>query len=352
MRNQHRPEIGNPSTSLRARGFSLPELLIAMTITLIVTGAALTALQDATRSSEASAVMTDVNQNLRVAMNMVIRDLLHAGEGTRVGISIPSGIGVLPIQRPGPTGADWEFSTDYTVLPAVSPDGDIGAMINNIRTDVVTLLFEDHRLDISRVPGGVVIPADGSSITFPNGFEIDDDAIGIHEGDLIRFGDGAMQEVTSVSGQTVYFATDADSNLNQRGAPAGTVLEMRVSGAFSTDIDLHRISMITYYLYVPTSGPITSPHLIRRVNYGEERVVAIGVENIQLTWDLVDGVTNPTNVDAFDTNTQEGQIRKANLYMAARSLERFSRTENYMRTSLTTQVSLRSMAFVSRYEVE
>ena len=337
--------------SRREHGFTLPELLIAMTLTLVVTSAALTALQDAARSSEAGAVMTDVNQNLRVAMNMVIRDLLQVGEGTRTGISIPSGTGTLPIVRPGPPGADWSFPETYTVLPAVSMDNNVGEMVNDVQTDVVTLLFEDHRLNISNL-AGLVIPDDGSSITFPAVFDIGDAAIGIHEGDLIRFGDGAMQEVTSVSGQTVYFDTTADSNLNQRGAPAGTVLEERLGGHFPSNLDLHRINMVTYYLHVPTSGPITSPHLIRRVNYGEERVVAIGVENVQLTWDLVDGVTNPTNIDEFAADASEGQIRKANLYMAARSLEEFSRTGQYMRTSLTTQVSLRSMAFVSRYDLQ
>lgn len=85
------------------RGFTLPELLISSIITMIVTGAAVTALQDANRANEAATVMSDVNQNLRVAMNLVIRDLLSTGEGIPTGgIPYPTGEGSNPVQRPGP----------------------------------------------------------------------------------------------------------------------------------------------------------------------------------------------------------------------------------------------------------
>jgi hypothetical protein len=319
-----------------------------MTITLIVTGAALVALQEAGRSSESVSVIADVNQNLRVAMNMLIRDLLQTGEGTRTGIPIPTGDGVLPIVRPGPAGSDWTFPDRYTVLPAVSPENGTGVLVNDVATDVVTLFYEDRRLDMSGV--FPTIAADGSSITFPGGFEIDDPSVGIIPGDLIRFGDGAMQEVTSVSGQTVFFDDSAPSNLNQRGAPAGSVMALKAGDTWPL-LEMHRIRMITYYLMVPTSGPITSPHFIRRLNYGEERAVAIGIENLQLTWDLVDGVTNPTYVDEFDADTLEGQIRKANIFLGGRSLAESGRNQ-VMRTSLSTQVSLRSMSFVSRYDLQ
>jgi hypothetical protein len=195
------------------------------------------------------------------------------------------------------------------------------------------------------------IAADGSSMRFPNGVDIGNAATGIKNGDLIRFGDGAMQEVTSVVNQTVFFALGAASNLNQRAAPAGTVLEERQGGVFLPTV-VHRINMVSYYLRIPTVGAITSPQLIRRINYGPERTVAIGVENLQLTFDLVNGSDNPTNVNEFDDDNNEGQIRRANLYLAARSMALFSKTNQPQRTSLSTQVSLRSMASVSRYDLQ
>jgi len=265
----------------------------------------------------------------------------------RTGVSIPSGDGVDLIVRPGPEGADWHFPAEYTVLPAISPASGIGVQINGVSTDVLTLLFEDRRLDFA----GVIptIPANGSSMNFQNQIEIDDEAIGIKEGDLLRFGSGAMQEVTAVAGNTVHFDEDAASRLNQRDAPQGSVMALQGGGNNFPDLPVSRIYMITYYITVGTSG---LPQLVRRVNFGDERVVAVGVENLQLTWDLVDGVDNPTNVETFGGDLAEGQIRKANLYMAARANNAVAGASQPARTSLTTQVSLRSMAFVSRYDLE
>jgi type IV pilus assembly protein PilW len=332
------------------RGFSLAEVMVAMTVTLIVLAGAFEVVQQAGRASALATSTSDVNQNLRVAMNVVIRDLIQAGEGDyglRTGVSIPSGDGVDLIVRPGPEGAAWQFPAAYTVLPAISPANDLGIEINGVRTDVVTLLFEDRRLDFSGVIP--VIPASGASMNFQNQIEIDDEAIGIKEGDLIRFGSGAMQEVTNVAGNTVHFQENAVSRLNQRDAPQGSVMALQGGGNTFPDLPVSRVYMITYYISIGTSG---LPQLIRRVNYGPERVVAIGVENLQLSWDLVNGVDNPTNVEVFDGDFAEGQIRKANLYMAARAQMAVAGGSEPVRTSLATQVSLRSMAFVSRYNIE
>ena len=102
--------------------------------------------------------------------------------------------------------------------------------------------------------------------------------------------------------------------------------------------------MITYYL--DASGSL--PSLMRKVNYGTERKIAVGIENFQLTWDLVDGVTNPSNVDEPTPPNEPGQIRKANLHMSARTQDRVG-TGSYMRAALNTQVALRSLAFMERY---
>ena len=348
MRNQHSLITRTVSWSSE-RGFSLVEMMVAMTLTLTVLAGAYTAIQEAARASRMAAFASDTNQNLRVAMNAVIRDLIQAGEGdfgVRTGVPIPSGDGVDLIVRPHPAGSTWTFPDRYTVLPAVSPANGLGAVVNGVATDVITLLYQDRRLDFS----GVIpnIPASGASMTFPNDFPIDDDAIGIKDGDLIRFSNGAMQEVSTVAGTTVHFAAAAGSNLNQRTAPQGSVMELKNGEPTFPDLPVSRITMVTYYVKLGADGV---PQLIRRINYGGERVIAVGVENLQLTFDLVNGATNPTNVDTFDENTAEGQIRKVNLYMAGRSREVDVASGHPVRTSLSTQVSLRSLAFVSRYDL-
>lgn len=327
-------------------GFSLPELLIATAITLTVLAGAFSVLQEAGQATRLAVATTDVNQNVRVAMNVLIRDLLQSGEGDfglRTGVSIPNGAGVDAIVRPGPTGSNWTFPDGYTVMPAVSPANGTGVVVNGVATDVVTILYQDRRLDFS----GVIpnIPASGASMTFPVGFPLDDEVIGIRDGDVIRFSNGAMQEVTNVAGRTVHFRGDAPSRLNQRNAPEGSVMALRADEPTFPDLPVSRIVMVTYYLRLGADG---TPQLIRRANYGPERIVATGIENLQLTWDLVDGLNNPTGLEDF-AEEAEGQIRKANVYMAGRS--RRVANGQPARSALTTQVSLRSMAFVSRYDI-
>jgi hypothetical protein len=125
--------------------------------------------------------------------------------------------------------------------------------------------------------------------------------------------------------------------------------------------------MITYYL--DNTLDATTPRLIRHMNWGDPnaavnqrgQTVAFSIENLQFTYDMLDGVTNPTNVSMVDADlTSAGacdpnpcspnQIRKVNLFIAGRSAQPFSVTKRFFRTTLNTQVSLRSLALVDRYK--
>lgn len=338
------------------RGFTLPELLVASFLTLTVSATAFTALHDANRTTEGVMAMADVNQNLRVAMNMLIRDLLQTGEGIPIGgISFPTG--GVPVVRPGPPGSNWNFDATWSTLPAVSPGNNIGTVVNSVQTDAVTLLYVDHRLNFSGIYV-TNIANNGSSVTVPNTVMIDVPGTAIVAGDLIMLTNGngnTIQEVTSVAGQQINFAPSAASRLNQPSAPEGSVMDLQNApgnGALWPPTTITRVNLISYYIYVPTSGQVTSPHLIRRLNWGAERVMAIGITNVQLTWDLVDGTTNPAGIADPAPPYSEHQIRKANLFMAARSLQSISQTKQFVHSSLSTNVSLRSLAFVSRYDLQ
>jgi hypothetical protein len=91
------------------------------------------------------------------------------------------------------------------------------------------------------------------------------------------------------------------------------------------------------------------PRLIRRVNNRPGQVVALVLEDLQLSYDLVDGVTNPTNVKAPTAPNSNNQIRKANVFLSGRSSSKVRNTNDYLHRNLTTQISLRSLAFVNRY---
>ena len=108
--------------------------------------------------------------------------------------------------------------------------------------------------------------------------------------------------------------------------------------------------MISYYLDNWTSPPFV--RLIRQVNFYEATPVGETLENLQFTYNFVDGITNPSNQGTVPPGSSESQIRSVNVYLGARSsyAVRQGNRSGYARSNLVTQVSLRSLAYVNRYQ--
>ncbi len=124
--------------------------------------------------------------------------------------------------------------------------------------------------------------------------------------------------------------------------------------------------MITYYIDNVTD-PLR-PRLVRRMNNGawdlfdnsDGTAVAFDIEGLTISYDLADGVSNPSNV-RMDDDDMDGtgrcsplpcyanQIRKVNIMLSARSRLPRRGTQQFFRNRLITQVSLRSLAFVDIY---
>ena len=115
--------------------------------------------------------------------------------------------------------------------------------------------------------------------------------------------------------------------------------------------------MVSYYVDQP-AGTLR-PQLMRRVNLEADSAIGIGIDNFQITYDFANGLTNLINqpmppMVIIPPNPQPvqisaNQIRKANLYVSGRSRRRARRSRQFMRTSMSTQVSLRNLSFVDRY---
>ncbi len=108
-----------------------------------------------------------------------------------------------------------------------------------------------------------------------------------------------------------------------------------------------RVWLVSYYIDSTTDPQV--PRLIRQVNAGSRLAIALGVENLQFTYDLIDGITNPSNVETPVSPLSPNQIRKANLFLAARSLDKSLPSNQYLRNSMASSVGLRSLSFVDRY---
>ena len=157
-------------TISRDDGFTITELLISTTITLLVLGAAMTTVKNALTLNDTGTQLADANQNLRAGTNLLIKDLMQTGRTVTVGgIPIPSGANSQPINRPSPPGMAYTFdNTNSTTLPAITTGYGLGPSVTNSYTDIITMLMIDP-FDCVNVPAGA-IAANGSSKTLPRRF--------------------------------------------------------------------------------------------------------------------------------------------------------------------------------------
>lgn len=392
-------------------GFSLIELLVATFVMLVVLAGTSSILSTAIEGENAATQVLDMNGHLRAAMDLVQRDLLQTGQGLPVGrrIGIPNGPGATAITRPGPaaSGSCAGVTTFPAIptLPAVSVGPDLGPAINGICTDVITVLSADNLFGKIAV---AAIAADGRSaviadapvaLTDPEGANIGDNpdtnSDNLRPGDLLMFEKGnisVLVQVTEVDGQTVRFDTGSGDliGLNQMDADVdddtvmGTLLDLKETAPRDNDapadgpdpgnqIDIAsiatRIRLISYFVDVSANVP----RLMRSVGGAPPNAVAIGVESFRLSYDLADQATNPTGVrmvaadlsgngacpDDPDTAGEveacsENQIRKVNVVLSMRAAQidqsRLLQHGNSGQSTLYAQVSLRSLAFVDRYQ--
>jgi len=204
--------------------------------------------------------------------------------------------------------------------------------------------------------------ADGSSVAFDAAcVTIGSAGIPVNPGDLIMFSNAngkALQVVTSVSGQTLGFSSGDAFHLNGiTSANGGTIKYLQnttvnASTGVVTYLGTYpqtsatRIWMVSYWL-----DNVTDPihiRLDRAVNFNAPQPVGETLENLQFTFNFNDGIA--VNELTVPTGYSESQIRSVNLFMSTRSTSMLGQTKQYARENFQTQLSLRSMAYVNRYQ--
>jgi prepilin-type N-terminal cleavage/methylation domain-containing protein len=366
-------------------GFTLIEIMVAMAVSMIALGAAVLMFRDSTKANNNVSQTADMSDNIRAGLNMIVQDLIQTGTGIPVGgISIPNtpnaaGCNVgRPVNRPpavlaltfqGPNGANPGCNV---ILPAIEPGPDLGPIVTSPdgtsgpQTDIITVLYADNTLafdqkpiNSANCPNGT-IAANGSAITFDaNCVVIGTAGTPVNPGDLMMIynannSNGILQTVTSVAGQTLNFAPGDAFNLNGRNETFGTIKQLQNANGTFPVTSCTRLWMITYYLDATTDPQ--HPMLMRAVNFNTPQPVAESFENLQFAYNLADGTSPPpVNVGAVPTvpaptGDNENQIRSVNVYVGARSASRSATTTKYVRTNLTTQVALRSMAYFNTYK--
>jgi hypothetical protein len=272
----------------------------------------------------------------------------------------------LPINRPSPPGRAYTFPVQSTIT-AITPGFALGLNSLGQATDMLTVVYADNTLPWTQMAPinnaanpacNGVIAVNGSTITFntatPGCATLVSGNVSVTPGDLIMLtspnqGATNIQLVTSVAGNTLSFAVGDAFGINQKVAASGTVAQLQSPLGTYPPINARRIWMITYYLDTVTNPQ--RPQLMRQVNFRPAQAVGQVIEGLMVYYDLLNAVATPTPANARNIIAPDSpsQIRKVNLYLAARSEAPYSVTRQFFRTNLVTQVGLRSLAFQNRY---
>ena len=370
-------------------GFSMIELLVSIAILITLVGVTLKGLMDAQNASQAVGLMADMNQNLRASLLYMSRDFTQAGEGIpQGGIPYPQGGTAKKINWPAPSGKSYTYPLaapmpQSTTLTPLVPADSLGLTVFGAATDMISMMYVDNSLidsnnhmlnsypiysAASPVCNGT-LSSTGASATFDSNCINITGNDGIKAGDLIMFSTSTsatpvVQTVTSVSGQTVNFASSDAFNFNGMltAATSGTLKQLQngatTPGGPYPPITAARVRIVSYWIDNVTNPSV--PTLIRQINFNSPYAVGQGIDDLQITY----GIANPSSVGAYGTAgpgnakypispDSPQQIRTVNLFVSARTETPYAPLGNfsaqYFYNNMVTTVCIRSLSFVNRY---
>lgn len=355
----------------RQHGFSLLEMMIAMSLGLIVIGSTVQLFKMAVDSSRLVVQRTEMQQNMRAAIELMTKDISLAGSGLPdAGIQLPLngtvsryGCDQTTCHVPNGTypsnGAVPNFMTG--ILPGYSKGVEANATIPyapGARNDRITVIYADYSFPLNQYWLDFPAPASTGTqlnvnLPFPAPNPVPQQitaAGGIQVGDVIWLSNSvgnAVGEVTAVTNNSITFADNDALNLNQSAATVTNNIRALNNGTHLTG---YRLYVVTYYLTVPVNGEL--PRLMRQVNGRAPVPVADDIINMQFAYDLFDANTNALDPNQADPlsfpNDQLGLIQKVNISIMGQSLVNNAKNAQSMR--LATSVSARNMAFFDRYK--
>ena len=383
-------------------GFTLIEMMITMGLTLIIMGSTLAAMNNAMRASELATLTTNMNQGLRTAMDIIVRDMLQVGQGLPSGrtIDIPNGAGATrgqdararPAARRAPTSPRHaRCRRARPKSPPSFPEPGAGPTINGVadRRDhdgPRRRRVPEHDQRLRRQPDG----ADRDHVH-------DGRSRGRHqqrrrrrpaprrpdhaaEGDQH---DAGADHVASTASRRPRFAVNDSLNLNQTAAAFGTLtntahrarpkdIAADVNASGFVPSTATRIRMVSYYIDAvdrPGAPAAGAAHQQRQLRHLCDRLQQPRGDGGRLrrrepadlptTWSTAS--TNPSEVKINAPIWRARRRLRSQRVLAepdpqdqrddhGRSRTPMRQTRQYFRNTLTTQVSLRSMSFMDRYK--
>ena len=179
---------------------------------------------------------------------------------------------------------------------------------------------------------------------------ITDQVVGIEPGDVLVLcnANGCSAAVaTGVTSTEISLNQGDPLRFNQVNAEYGNVKALENPAGGFPPTRAYRINVVTYFLDTSIED---NPRLMRQVNAHPAEAVAEFVENLQITYDIFEDDVSSVSSDLPDAGDRPNQIRKINLFVAARSPAERLFDKGFDRTTMRTSVSARNLVFRDRYE--
>ncbi|MDQ2936906.1 MAG: prepilin-type N-terminal cleavage/methylation domain-containing protein [Acidobacteriota bacterium] len=338
------------------QGFSLLELLVAVTLMIIITGAMFALMRDSVKSSHATLEMSDGQQSCRTAQEYINRDLINAGDGLNSinNIRVPQNfvqnyLTLNPITDSATPG--------FVNLGLITSDNDVPA--NTVvlgttpalqvrsapdLTDRISILQMDRNFVPITLAAGAINPTNG--LTAVSSTDIGQFTVG--EIYFISSAVGSIfatitdrQDVGTANPFLVFAASDT-FGLNSVGA--GSQLDVITAGG-TLPTSISRMKIIHYY--------IDSKGLLMRRVFGvqsvgfAESVIAEHVVSLQFRYFLNLTDTNGNVVQPevqLTTSQQQVETRQVEVSLTVETAHTLQ--DGQRKTiSMTTSTSVRNMQF-------
>jgi prepilin-type N-terminal cleavage/methylation domain-containing protein len=369
--------IHNPSGPSPAAGFTLLELVVAMALSLLLFGLALTLVQQLGNTADVVGSMSDVNENLRAAVNMVSRDLSTAGENIpRGGIPLPYGGTAATINRPYPSGSTFPTpaSGNTLYIPVITAGNALGPTqgsgANAINTDVVTIIGvnQTSQFNQTAVTGSPTVAATSATIT------VSTTAAGyVQAGQLIMLANSngycllAVSSVNTTSGVITFTHGDTTHDplgINQFSGPTtGTINQLETTGppASWPAITAFPISMVTYYLDSSTPRRLMRcPTQVCTGTASAAQPVALGINVMQIYYSLnplatLNGVTSDPTENPWPTTSDPknspNNIRKVVLTMIGETDHLNHANGQWYSKEIKNAVTVQNLDYYNKYSL-
>jgi len=361
-------------------GFTLVELMVSMAVGLIVMAAMASLFRIGLNSTLLVTQRAETQQNMRAAVDLIVKDLSMAGAGLPSGgIQLPTGAGSSASKY----GCDQAGTCHvpafnypagnymYGVIPGFSNGVEANAVIPAAPApainDSVTVVYADYNFQVweywACFQGGT---NGGAMNLYPNTAynpapPLVNSAGGVQQGDLILVSGGgltAVGEVTNLTTTSLTFANGDPLNINQSAAASGNLAALQGTVGSCTantpvngqnSVGLYRLFAVTYYLTVPAAGQ--TPRLMRQVNGLTPQPVADDIINLQFAYDIFNSTTNALDANQpnpIGAGESPNNIQKVNLFVMGQSIiNNGNKSQNMY---LATSVSARNLAYHNRYQ--